>query len=394
MYEEIKTAIKNGRNIFITGSAGTGKSYILGKLREEFDLEVTATTGAAAVNVSGTTIHSFAGLGIGDMEAQDLIYRMKQENIMRVKYCRILAVDEISMFDRHMMNLLNDMLKLIKQSQEPFGGMQMIFIGDFLQLPPVCEKGNYEFAFESEAWAEANLQYFLLEKVYRQNDINFLDILARARNGGMTFEDMQKLSKWCEDQNAVHLFARNKDADSHNFDMLRKIPGRNYIYTAQDYGNQKGIDQLAKHSLVPQELFVKIGARVMCLYNLDIEAGIVNGAMGTVKSAYDDSVDVLFDNGVERSVSRMRHPEIRVNKEVIAWREQLPLRLSWAISIHKSQGMTLNKVKIDMAGIFEYGQAYVALSRATTIDNLFVRNLKGDMVKAHPKAVEFIKGLN
>lgn len=394
-YERVKSAILSGRNIFITGSAGTGKSFILNKLKEEFqNLSITATTGASAVNVGGITIHSFAGLGIGDRTAGQLIYRMHPETAERLRACSLLAIDEISMLDAKMFDLLNEVLKIVRGKDEAFGGLQVILFGDFLQLPPVDKDKNAKFAFESEAWTEANFVNVLLTKVYRQTDQVFLEILKDARFGTIGPGQAPHLTaNVAKDRDMIHLFARNKPADDFNFQRLREVPGANKYYAGEDWGTDRGLDLLQKNCLTPKELFLKVGARVMLLINLDQTLGLINGSLGTVSMCSDGMVEVNFDNGETISLCKQRVSEIRVNDTLIAYREQIPLRLAWAISIHKSQGMTLERVKIDFDGVFEYGQAYVALSRAKSLEGLYVENFNVGFFKAHPTAIGFMNRL-
>jgi len=186
-YDKVTSSINSGKNIFITGAAGTGKSYILNKLKQDFpEMEVTATTGAAAVNVGGVTIHSWAGIGIGDRPAAILTRIMKYDVVERIRSCKLLAIDEISMLDDTMLDLLDETLAQVRGQDAPFGGIQIIVIGDFLQLPPVSRKNeNKTFCFDSVAWESAGFTNIVLTHIYRQEDINFLSILKNVRHGNI-----------------------------------------------------------------------------------------------------------------------------------------------------------------------------------------------------------------
>jgi ATP-dependent DNA helicase PIF1 len=395
MYQEILEAIKSRHNIFITGAAGTGKSYTLKSLQEDFpEMAVTASTGAAAVNIGGITIHSYSGIGIGDRPAEVIEKYMKDQTRDRIKSCDMLAIDEISMINGDLLELLNEVFKYVRHSDQPFGGVQLIVIGDFLQLPPVSKDEQVPFAFESYAWKEADFKTFHLTKVYRQDDQEFCRILADIRKGKVVDEDIRSLVDKDEpkENGYVNLFALNRLSNAYNLENLREIKSPNVFIQGHDFGEEKYKAILDKHCLAPKELFLKVGARVMLLLNLDQEAGLINGSMGYVVDICKQAraVRVKFDNGITTDIHTETVTQITVDQEVVAHREQVPLRLAWAISIHKSQGMTLDRVRIDMSGIFEYGQVYVALSRAKTMQNLYIKNLNKSSIRAHPKAVEFI----
>jgi len=393
-YGEIIQAIHEGRNVFVTGQAGTGKSFILNRLRSEIPyMVVTASTGAAAVNVGGTTIHSFSGIGIGTKPASVIASNMWPQKIDEIIGCQILAIDEISMLSGKLFNLINKVFKYVRNDDRPFGGVKLVCIGDFLQLPPVSRDTQEKFAFESESWDECGFINIVLEKIYRQNDINILEILGRARFGKMTEHDERILNnpQQDHDEDIIRLFARNKPAQQFNDAKLNQLPGKRYFFKADDYGSPKHIESLNKYSLCPQHLFLKLEARVMLLINKDVSNGLINGSLGHVVELNNQFVTVQFDNGAEMNFQKEVVCKIEKGEQTLAHREQIPLRLAWAISIHKSQGMTLEKVKIDMGGIFEYGQGYVALSRAKSLTGLYVQNLRYKEVIAHPKAIEFME---
>ncbi len=380
MYNHIVNLIKQGKNIFITGSAGTGKSYILNQLRNDFpNMVITASTGAAAINVSGTTIHSYAGIGIGDRPADDIAWSLRQDTRRNILYCSLLAIDEISMLSAETLDLIDEVFQIVRQSKLPFGGIQVIVIGDFLQLPPVGEEAH--FAFESKAW---NFETVLLEKVYRQNDAEFLASLAKIR-----FGESAEIPSYPVDPHAIRLFALNRLADAYNLDKLRALTTKQQYYEAYDSGDPKGISTIYKNCLAPKDLYLKVGARVMLLVN-KLDMGLVNGSIGEVINA-EDEVEVRFDNGIVETFGKEIVARIMIDKVEIARRIQIPFRLAWGISIHKSQGLTLDKVYIDAQGIFECGQAYVALSRVRTKEGLSIVNLRPELIMANSKAVEFYK---
>jgi len=389
MYNEIKTLIDSGKNVFITGSAGTGKSYNLNLLRKDFpEMGVTASTGIAAVNVRGTTIHRFAGIGVGKDTAETLYFKMAPQVDERISHCKLLAIDEISMLSAEVMDLINELFKKVRRDNRPFGGIQIIAIGDFLQLPPVSRDDDIKnFAFKGGSWQEAEFQTVLLEKCYRQKDIKFLEALNKIRHGEQI--DLMPYANGTYSEKDIHLFALNKLAETFNLNKLREIKKPTRRFVATDYGDPKGYVMLKKYSRVPEELYIKEGARVILLNNIDPEAGLVNGTTGTVREILNDDVTVSFDNGMVIMLTYDKVDSIIEDREEIAFRKQIPLKLAWAITIHKSQGMTLKNVCIDGSKIFECGQAYVAFSRVESPEGLHIKNFNARTIKAHEEAVKF-----
>lgn len=394
-------AIRAGENVFITGQAGTGKSFLLNQLRREFrHMVVTASTGAAAVNVGGTTVHSFAGMGICNKPAETVVMFMNEMRQTLINSTELLAIDEISMISARTLDYFNRVLQLVRGNEEPFGGIQVICIGDFLQLPPVQQRGKPEegFAFESEAWEMAEFHPIILEKIYRQDDPKFMEVLGRARIGAMLPDDVETItmtdfSIQPENEAVIQLFAKNQPAIQYNQAKLNQLKGSPVQFLASDTGKEHHIKTLDKNCLAPKELYLKPGARVMLVINYDFKRGLINGSMGIVQEINKPMqlVTILFDNDELLTIGRCVCGQMEEKGRLLAEREQIPLRLAWAISIHKSQGMTLSNVHVDMMGVFEFGQAYVALSRAKDLKGLKVMNLFIEDVKAHPKAVEFME---
>lgn len=391
MYNTILSLIKSGKNVFITGQAGTGKSYYLTQLQQDLpDLVVTASTGVAAINVSGTTIHSFSGIGIGDRSAKQIAYSMYTEQRIRLNYCKCLAIDEISMLSADTLDLINDVFKTIRRNDKPFGGIQLIVIGDFLQLPPVEKNGKEpRFAFESDSWQESDFKIINLEEQFRQKDPAFLADLNKIR-----FGESIEIIATSNHEDALHLFALNRPADEYNQLKLQSIKSPIHHFEARDIGSIYHINSIDKNCLVPKNLYLKVGARVMLLINKYIGLGLINGSIGNVTKIEGRSVTVNFDNGSELDLGYETVAKIMDDKVELASRSQIPLRLAYAISIHKSQSLSLDKVCIDFEGTFESGQAYVALSRVRSKSGLSVKNLRPNLIKANKKAVEFYKKMS
>lgn len=415
----IKELIKNGENVFVTGSAGTGKSFILNKLKKEFNFEVTSTTGMAAVNVGGQTIHAWAGVGICRFPLNSTIQNiLKKSNLTkRIRNTKILAIDEISMLDAATFDYINNVLKAVRASNEAFGGLQVVLFGDFFQLPPVERENG--FCFESAAWKELNLKNVLLKKIYRQEDSRFAKILNEIRQNNFENDDFRVFYRRNNievppEKEILHIFATNEAADNYNrqkFDALKEniqildacdILMKNeepdkIIESEEDLNGlserkRAAWETLDKYCKASSRLELKKNCRVMLLKNIDFEEGLINGSCGVVKGFEDDAVLVKFDNGAFKGIRQYEFDYMKDGK-LAARRVQYPLRLAYGITIHKSQGMTLDEVFIDFERIFEYGQAYVALSRVKSLEGLYLRSFAPRKIMANPKIVEFYKQL-
>jgi len=416
---KIKELIKNGENIFITGSAGTGKSFILNKLKKEFKIEVTSTTGMAAVNIGGQTIHAWAGVGICNLPIDYAIKSIMKKSSLakKIKNAQILAIDEISMLDAQTFDYINTVLKAIRSNNKPFGGLQLILFGDFFQLPPVEKNGG--FCFESSTWTDLNLKNIVLKKIYRQADSNFAQILNDIRQNNLKKEDLnafyqQNNRPLPQNKDVLHIFATNEAANNFNLQKFNSIPTEPIELVAKDIimkneeadklvtsieeaqnlsqARKKIWDTLDKYCKVAQTITLKKDCRVMLLKNLDFDAGLINGTCGNVEDINDDGIIVKFDNGELKLIKREEFDYTKDGK-LLARRIQYPLRLAYGITIHKSQGMTLDEVFIDFNRIFEYGQAYVALSRVKSLNGLYLKGFTPQKIMTNPKIIDFYNNL-
>ena len=409
--------IKTRKNIFITGHAGTGKSYLLNKIKENVpNLVITSTTGIAAVNVKGQTLHSWAGVGICNKTVEQTVEKILTKSSIKkqIQKCKILAIDEISMLDIKTFEFVNEVLKQVRSCDEPMGGIQVIFIGDFFQLPPVEKDTDKEekYCFESKLWQELDLQTILLKKSYRQNEENFIKALANMRTNSLTKDDVNLLKtrefeKSSILDNVLHIFATNLEADNYNNLKFKSVNSKEYKLFAIDgvYKGEKLVETpthakeeniLKRIDVVcsaEKSISLKIGARVMLLVNLDFDKGLINGSCGNVKEIDEDFILVEFDNGTCSKITRHDF-EFYNNDVLIAVRRQFPLRLAYGITIHKSQGMSLDELVVDCSRIFEKGQAYVALSRIKTLEGLYLHNFSFEKVMVDEKVKDFYETLN
>ena len=404
--------IAEGKNVFITGPAGTGKSYLLNYIKEEYkknSLHITASTGIAAINVGGQTLHSWAGLGLGNLPINEIL-----RNILSVKgthlrkklrNAKMLAIDEISMISADIFDMLNNLLKVVRQNNAPFGGIQLILFGDFLQLPPVNkESKEIFFCFESEAWQEANIEMITLKEIFRQSDKDLVNLLNNLRFGEITKYDVELLrSRYKQEDNdklfeATILGTHNIQVEKINIKKLENIENQEKTFKAKFDGKPEKIEFLKKNCIAPEQLVLKIGAQVMMLKNTFSKEGIINGSIGIVRS-FDNRKGypvVEFSNGAvltitpeEWCVSKFNENTAEV--EIEAMMIQIPLVLSWAITVHKSQGMTLEKIRCNLGNAFAEGQVYVAVSRVKTLQGLFIDSFNINNVKANKKVIEFYK---
>ena len=378
------THLKTNKNVFLTGQPGTGKTYLINQYIEwcvdnGIIPSVTASTGIAAVHVSGSTIHSWCGVRDDNaLTAQDMEDILDNPWIRdRMCKCEVLIIDEISMVSAKLFAIVDKLCREARGDQTSFGGIKVIVVGDFFQLPPV--KGD--FAFESESWVQADFQVCYLHEQYRQSDKVFNDILTNIRAGKLDDEQKQIIrERVVEDVsgvNAIRLDTHNAKVNKINEMKLGRIEGPPTIYTMSKQGNESALKGLVSNCLSPERLKLKVGAPVLFTKNDNENEEFVNGTQGTVIALDPDFVKVELFDGRTVDVGRMnweRSEGYGKNKIPIAVINQIPLKLAWAITIHKSQGMTLDAAIIDVSDVFACGHAYVAVSRVKSLDNIYFQN--------------------
>jgi ATP-dependent DNA helicase PIF1 len=443
---------KRGENLFITGPGGTGKTYLIRHLinsakESKKNVQVCALTGCASVllNCSARTIHSWSGIKLARGDANTIIESVLRSNrtIKNWQSVKILIVDEVSMMSKKIFNILNEIGKRVRHSSLPFGGIQLVFTGDFFQLPPVGnnmnDPGSEDFCFESDEWYKvfAMENHIELNSMFRQKDQDYIDILNEIRRGELSEKNAEKLKKYVgreylKPDNILYtptkLFPTRAKTDYINNMMFNTLDEDEYhlelgvktdCTVLLDGGNNKNggktfsyeqilkcqrmtppereyeIENLKNNTPCEKILKLKKGSNVLCCANLDLDSGICNGSQGIVTRIEElgeaTIIEVKFTNGITRVIEphwwqSEEYPCIAI--------KQYPLLLSWAMTIHKIQGATLDMAEIDIgSSIFEYGQTYVALSRIKSLNGLYLSDFNPNKIKPNPKVINFYKGI-
>lgn len=397
--QNILEACLSGKNIFFTGSAGTGKSFLLKRIISALPPDVTmatASTGVAACHIGGTTLHAFAGIGDGSGLLKNLCDKAMKTPLVAQKWrkCKHLIIDEISMVDGIFFEKLEAVARHVRKNEKPFGGIQLILCGDFLQLPPVVDKNKCpkRFCFQSASWDRCVELCFELKQVHRQKDQEFVSILNSIRIGRVTKEISERLLKTATQKIesdgilATILCSHTNDSNMINSTKLQNLSGEEKVFMSQDSENATKL--LDMQTVAPSKLIVKTGAQVMLLKNINVNAGLVNGARGVIVRFEEGYPVVRFKNKKEFT-ARPERWYVKSSSGSLLCRKQVPLNLAWAFSIHKSQGLTLDCVEMSLSKIFEAGQAYVALSRAQSLDALRVLDFDSRHVWADVDVLQF-----
>lgn len=393
--------LKTGRSVFLTGEPGSGKTHTVNRyvawLRQH-DIEpaLTASTGIAATHIGGMTIHSWSGIGIAEfLTPFDLDRISSIEKIYkRIEKAQVLILDEVSMLSANVLEMVDAVCKEVKRNEEPFGGIQVVLVGDFFQLPPVSKKGKeVDYAFNAPAWKALDPAICYLSEQHRQEDTDFLALLTAIRSNRVdtSHHDIIKgrLSARSEaPENAVKLYSHNADVDRINDAELEALDERPRVFEMKTRGKKHTVASLIRGCLSPEKLTLKVGAAVMFTRN-EQQGRFVNGTTGVVEDFDPDSglplVRILGGKVIE--VETMEWKVDDQGKE-LACITQVPLRLAWAMTIHKSQGMSLDAALMDLGAAFEYGQGYVALSRVRSLSGLFLLGCNQRALQVHPEILE------
>lgn len=401
--QEAVDLAESGHHVFLTGSAGVGKSFVLAhiiaKLKEsKKQVAVTASTGIAAVNIKGCTIWNYFRLHPNMVKDNKLKSQLAWKNLTT------LIIDEISMIDPSLFVFLHRQAQLTRKSQEPFGGVQLILSGDMFQLPPIMPGQPVKFVFETELWKLLNIQSVELKTVHRQDNAEFVAILNRIRKGVYTNSDAQALSKKRKrvgDDHGIRptkLYCLNRNVNMDNKQALADLSTerKQYMVTSRFEGakvspdrQKKLLNSALKNLPVSETLVLKVDAQVMLTVNLSVAHGLANGSRGVV-TAFDEKTGypiVQFEH--HKLLIRPHDWEVHVNAKTKLIVCCIPLKLAWALSIHKSQGQSITHLEVNLSNVFAEGQAYVALSRATSLDGLVVKGYSQQSVKVNPRVLAF-----
>lgn len=389
--------LRSGENVFLTGGAGSGKSFLIRHYMRELDageMPILASTGAAAVLLGGRTFHSFFGLGIMDGGPDATFQRASQDKRLfsRLRKVEGVIIDEISMIPGQALMIAEALCQRARESKLPWGGMRIICVGDFAQLPPVTMQGPRDWCFANEVWQQSGFQTVMLSHNQRVADNLFLDVLGDVRNGLVTERVRDFLNDHVqthdEDHPGTRLFPRKVNAENFNQLKLREIDEDEVTIDSIYFGSERHIEILKKSAPVPMKLVLKMGCRVLFLQN-DPKKKWVNGTRGVVIDISADKIVVKKDNGREVEVDKTTFGLQDAEGNMVASVIQFPLMLAYATTIHKSQGATLDDLWCDLSQLWEPGQAYVALSRLRSSQGLHLIGWSPRSIIVDPKVLDF-----
>jgi ATP-dependent exoDNAse (exonuclease V) alpha subunit len=403
LQKEAFQILKEGHNVFLTGCAGSGKTYVLNRYidflrRKRVVMAVTASTGIAATHIGGVTLHSFTGMGIIDdlnkASLRSILNKKYLEN--KIKKAQVLIIDEISMLSGNHLDIADRIMRAFRDDDRPFGGVQVVLCGDFFQLPPIFRSENLystgiNFAYKSGVWDELDLKICYLTEQHRHEEDGLLSVLNAIRTDSINEDVLSLLNSRSRaevegDIDITKLYTHNVNVDFINNKELEKINGKKKVFHMQGRGHRRVVEALERNLLVPKKLEIKEGSVVMFVKN-NFEKGYVNGTMGKVVKIKNGFPLVKTTKGriIEARPMKWR---IEEEGEFKAEVEQLPLRLAWAITIHKSQGTTLDAAEIDLSKSFEPGMGYVALSRIRSLSGLRLMGLNDVALQVNKEVVE------
>ncbi|MDB5244467.1 MAG: ATPase [Parcubacteria group bacterium] len=396
---EALTVLKTGANVFLTGEPGSGKTHTINAfvnwLRASgLEPSVTAATGIAATHVGGMTLHSWSGIGISNsLSKAEIDHIASKEHVARrIQKATVLIIEEISMLSAATFEMADAICREVRRVDKPFGGLTVILVGDFFQLPPVSRDKSVQFAYTSLTWKDLNPLNCYLTEQYRQDDGVFLDVLSAIRRG-----EVEELHH--EELMARHvpapeippeipkLFSHNADVDRINADELAKLKSASYKFRMSSKGKDSLIEGLKRGCLSPEILELKEGATVMFTKNSP-QGKFVNGTLGTITGWGVDGMPIVTTKGGTAITTEPMEWQVEEQGKVKASVSQIPLRLAYAMTVHKSQGMSMDAAAMDLSKAFEYGQGYVALSRVRRLSGVYLTGLNARALEVHPEILE------
>ena len=412
LQSEALQCMNDGLNVFLTGAGGTGKSFLIKeylKHKNNESIYVTSTTGISSLIINGTTLHSYAGIGLGNKSADFYIDKIKKSSKIKKRWIntKVLIIDEISMLDPDLFDKLELIARTVRKNDKKFGGIQLILSGDFLQLPPVSSK---KFCFESQTWSTVIDKIFYFTEIIRQDNKIFQSVLNKIRLG-IVDDEVKTILSSCQNKNTdsmliepTHLYSKKDMVQKYNINKLNllKQTHKPMIFTStfefqniKEEFKEEYINMINKIVDIDDTIELTIDTQVMLTVNKP-DHNLANGSVGKIINFEDGYPCIRFYNGVVETIknhSWSLHDNTDVkSKEPNITKKQLPLILAWSITIHRAQGATLDCIYTDIGNsIFEYGQAYVTLSRVKSLEGLFIKNINFDKIQAHSKVIEFYK---
>jgi len=405
--EDALNILKLGHSVFLTGGAGSGKTYVLNEYikwlkSHVISVAITASTGIAATHIGGVTIHSWSGIGVKDRLTEYDVDELEQKKALYTRYksTQVLIIDEISMLHAHRLDMVDLIARTIRKNERPFGGMQVVFCGDFFQLPPVSKNKDIEikdFAFNAKVWKKLNPVVCYLTTEYRHIG-DSLSLLLRDMRSGVLEDHHKKTLLVSTKKSVAHtthtkLFTHNEDVDRINNAEYSLIEDDEKVFEMVTKGKANLVDSLIQNCLAPEILKLKVGTRVMFVKN-DQGKRYNNGTLGVVVKFTNLNVPVVKTVAGEEISVIQDAWRIEEDGKIKAEIKQLPLRYAWAITVHKSQGMTLDAAQIDLSKTFTFGMGYVALSRVRTIDGIELLGFHDDALLMHPEILRLDKDLH
>ncbi|MCL4338690.1 PIF1 family DEAD/DEAH box helicase [Patescibacteria group bacterium] len=393
--------LKLGYNIYITGPAGSGKTHLLNKYikflqSKNASVGITASTGIAATHMDGITIDSWSGIGLKDHLTDKDLQEILSKRYLRDRFTttKVLIIDEVSMLHAAKLDMLDTILKSARKTDAPFGGIQIVLSGDFFQLPPYSQnRVEADFIFKSRVWSKMDLKICYLGVSYRQKDTALLKILNAIRENDITPEILSILENKVQtgeiDRSITptKLYTHNIDVDAINNSELEKIPEESQSYTMYSMGEEGLVAMIKRSCLAPENLVLKKGALIMFVRN-NFEKGYVNGTLGKVEGFDSDRNPIVKTADGKKINVEYAKWTITENNKTRAEVSQIPLRLAWAITVHKSQGMTLSAAEIDLTKSFLLGMGYVALSRVRSLSGIRLLGFNNIALQVNPEIVE------
>ena len=390
-------------NVYLTGRAGTGKSTVLRQFMQNHpdpdDCVVLASTGAAAILVGGRTFHSFFGLGILEGGPGKTVERaLKNPHLKRrLKKTETVIIDEISMLSGETLATAEQIARLARNSDEPWGNLRIIAVGDFAQLPPVTrDRPTPDWAFLHDVWLKTNFHCIALQTVHRSRSPEWTQVLNDVRDGKCTAtvrETLNACMNRAVPEELTRLFGRREDAERYNQERLQLLPDEPVAYTTDYRDDANAITQLKRNSPIPDLLVLKTDALVMIRKN-EQDGLYVNGTLARVRACREKSVTVeIVENGLKVDLEPVKFELLNADGEVVATAKNFPLNLAYGSTIHKAQGATLDTVRLTLAGLWEAGQAYVALSRVPHPDRLFLDGWDPRSIRADERVLDFHSSL-